>query len=62
VSTVKKSQAKKWDAWARRNAPQVGPDRVGEGSVPWRFKMPQTLDGASRMPIPLAGGWSKVRS
>jgi hypothetical protein len=29
----------------------VGPDRRGEGSMPWRFKIDQTLEGAITMPI-----------
>ena len=36
---------------------QVGPDLIGEGSMPWRFKMAQTLDGASRMPMASSSPW-----
>ena len=30
---------------------QVGPDRRGAGSMPWRLRIAQTLDGAMEMPM-----------
>ena len=47
---MKKSQARSVVAWAWRNSPQLRPDLDGEGSMPWRFKMAQTLEGASWIP------------
>src|ERR1035438_10817399 len=38
VSTWKKSVATTPEAWARRNARQVGPLRRGAGPRPWSFK------------------------
>jgi len=34
----------------RRNSAQLGPDRRGAGSMPWRFKIAQTVDGAMVTP------------
>jgi hypothetical protein len=51
VSTLKKSQAISPFAWAARNSAQVGPDRRGDASTPWRFKIAQTLEGAMAMPM-----------
>jgi len=36
---------------ARRNSAQVGPDRLGAGSMPRRFRIAQTLEGASTTPM-----------
>ena len=45
------------EAWLRRNSVHVGPVRPGEGSMPWRRRMAQTLDGASPMPIVASSPW-----
>ena len=50
MSTLKKSHAISPFAWAARNSAQVGPDRRGDDSTPWRFKIAQTLEGATTMP------------
>jgi hypothetical protein len=57
VSTVKKSHARRPLAWVRRNSAQVGPDRRGEGSMPWRFKVVQMLEGAIVMPMVASSPW-----
>jgi hypothetical protein len=49
VSTLKESHAKNHFACAVRNSAQVGPDRRGDGSMSWRFKIAQTLDAAITM-------------
>jgi len=59
VSTWKKSQAISPFAWAVRNSDQLGPDRRGEGSMPWRFKIAQTLEGAITMPIVVSSPWMR---
>jgi hypothetical protein len=51
VSTEKKSQASIDDAWVERNSAQVGPLRIGDGSMPLRFRMVQTLEGARTTPV-----------
>lgn len=40
-----------------RNSIHVSPFRRGEGSMPWRRRMAQTLDGASRIPIVASSPW-----
>ena len=57
MSTLKKSQAIRPFACAARNSAQVGPDRRGEGSMPWRFRIAQTLDAAIEMPMVASSPW-----
>lgn len=59
MSTWKKSQARRPFACTERNPAQVGPDRRGEGSMPWRFKIAQTLDGAILMPMVASSPWTR---
>jgi hypothetical protein len=39
-------------AWERRKPVRPGPDRRCEGSAPWRFRISQTVEGATAMPRP----------
>lgn len=57
MSTWKKSQATMPLACAARNSLQVGPDCRDEGSMPWRFKIDQTLEGAIVMPMVASSPW-----
>ncbi len=57
MSTEKKSQASIDDAWERRNSFQVGPVRIGDGSMLFRRRMAQTLDGAKATPIRASSPW-----
>jgi len=57
VSTEKKSQASIDTAWERRNSAQVGPFCVGDGLMPFRRKMAQTLEGAKTTPIVASSPW-----
>ncbi len=44
---------------AARNSAQDGPDRRGEGSMPWRLRIAQTLDGAIGMPMVASWPWMR---
>jgi len=46
-------------ACAVRNWVQVGPVRLGAGSMPWRFRMAQTVEGARRWPSPASSPWMR---
>jgi hypothetical protein len=46
------------DAVARRNSAQLGPDRRGDGSMPWRLRIAQTLDAAMVMPTAASSPWT----
>jgi len=59
VSTWKKSHAINPFACAARNSAQVGPDRRGDGSTPWRFRIAQTLEGAMTMPMVVSSPWMR---
>jgi hypothetical protein len=59
VSTWKKSHAISPFAWAARNSAQVGPDRRGDGSTPWSFRIAQTLEGAMAMPMVASSPWMR---
>src|SRR5664280_767101 len=56
VSTEKKSQASIDEAWERRNSAQVGPLRIGDGSMSFRCKMAQTLEGDRHRSISAGSG------
>ncbi len=57
MSTLKKSHAINPFACAVRNSAQVGPDRRGDGSMPWCFKIAQTLDAAMATPKVKSSPW-----
>lgn len=57
MSTLKKSQDIRPFAWAARNSDHVGPDRRGQGSISWRFRIAQTLDAAIGMPMVASSPW-----
>ena len=59
MSTWKKSQAISPFACAARNSAQVGPDLRGDGSMPWRFRIAQTLEGAIAMPMVASSPWMR---
>jgi hypothetical protein len=48
VSTVKKSQARTPEAWARRNVVQDAPVRRGAGSTPARRRIRDTVAAGTR--------------
>ena len=54
---VKKSQASIDDAWLRTNSVHVGRVRLGDGSMPWRRRTAQTLEGTRRSPIVASSPW-----
>jgi hypothetical protein len=60
VPTLKKSQASRPWAYAARNSANDGPDLWGEGSMPWRFKIAQTLDGAIEIPMVASLPWMRL--
>jgi len=45
------------DAWLRRSSFQLGPVRIGEGSMLCRYRMAQTLEGAKATPILASSPW-----
>ena len=51
VSQWKKSHAKIPLAWARRNSAQVGPERRGDGSIPARVRIAQTVEAPTLWPM-----------
>lgn len=51
LSTVNKSQASIVEAWAFMNSLQLGPVLLGDGSIPLRFKIAQTLEGRAGSPV-----------
>jgi len=59
VSTWKKSHAISPLVSVARNSVQVGPDLRGDGSMPWRFRMVQTLEGAMTMPMVTSSLWMR---
>jgi len=59
VSTEKKSQAIRPVACAWRNSAQVGTERLGAGSMWWRLRIAQTLEGASTMPMVASSPWMR---
>jgi len=46
-------------AWVARNSVQVGPDLRGDGSMPWRFRIAQTLEAAMTMPMVASSPWMR---
>ena len=58
MSTVKKSQAMSPFAWAVRNSAHVRPRSVeARASMPWRFRIAHTLEGAIGMPMVASSPW-----
>jgi DNA modification methylase len=45
--------------WVARNSVQVGPDLRGDGSMPWRFRMAQTLEAAMTTPMVASSPWMR---
>ena len=43
----------------QRNSAQVGPDRRGDGSMPWCFRIVQTLEGAMTRPMVASSSWMR---
>ena len=56
-STLKKSQARIASAWERRNCDQVGPVRLGAGSMPLALRISHTVDAATLTPRPASSPW-----
>ncbi len=59
MSTWEKLHATNPFAWAARNSAQVGPDLRGDGSIPWRFRIAQTLEAAMTMPMMTSSPWMR---
>lgn len=57
VSTLKKSHAMIPLAWERRNSAQLGPERRGAGSSPWRLRIDHTVDAPRVMPMVTSSPW-----